>query len=224
MTVIRMTRSPRVERALWFIILSSVAVLFQLGCAASHAREMSASEHRLEAEQARLRADAHRAAGRITHAASAQAAPAGLPVMTSTDGEDSGWHLLEAARHAYHARQHQAAAAALERSEEVECRALPAAVRAACPILTFVSQVREIEGGIRVRFLPQADVGQVAALMRCHLAFARARGFDRVPTCPLYTSGVEIRRVGDAIDVTGDTLEVVAEIRERIREVAAVAR
>jgi hypothetical protein len=163
MTVIAERRDLRVQGVLWIAILVSTAALFQLGCAGprTDARDMSASDHRAEAEEARAKADAHRFASSATAPGSAESA----------------------ARHAYHARQHRAAAEAIERSEEKECRALPSAVRAACPILTFVAGVRDIDRGIRVRFHPAANVEQIVALMRCHLAYVRVRGFDGVPAC-----------------------------------------
>ncbi len=232
MTIIVESRNHGLERALSGVLLLSVAGVFSLGCPAQSVRpdDNSAIEHREEAGRARASADAHRAARRarvVDAAAPGNAEAAGLPVMQASRGDgDTNWHLLEAARHALHARQHQSAAETLERAEAAECRGLPVAKRSACPILMFVTELREIDGGIRVHFGAQANVGQIVTLMKCHLAFARVRGFDRVPACPLYVKGVEIRRGSDdhAVDVIGNSPAVTAEIRARIPEVVSVGR
>ncbi len=227
MTLIRESRNALVELALWSVVAASTLGLIGFGCAAPRVRpdEMSAADHRDEAEKERAIANLHRALPKAEAAARTPRDEQGLPIMQTDEPSDTNFHLLEAARHAYHARQHQAAAAALEHFENEECRALPVGVRAACPMLVLVAKVQEIDGGVRIQFLPDANVGQIVSIMRCHLAYARSRGFEQVAACPLYVRGVDIRpaREGSAIDVTGSDLATTVEIRERIHEIVAIA-
>jgi hypothetical protein len=55
------------------------------------------------------------------------------------------------------------------------------------------------------------------ALMRCHLAYARTRGFDRAPDCLLYLRGVEINTASDGrgIEVTSREHAVALQIVRR---------
>jgi len=64
---------------------------------------------------------------------------------------------------------------------------------------------------------------QVLARMRCHLAFARARGFERVASCPLYVKGVEIQpSVPQSLEIVSSDAKVAARIRVLSREEAIV--
>ena len=69
-------------------------------------------------------------------------------------------------------------------------------------------------------------VDAVVAHMRCHLAYARTRGFDTALGCPLYVRGTEIRRARDprAVEIVGRDATVTNEIRSRAREEALVIR
>jgi hypothetical protein len=127
------------------------------------------------------------------------------------------WHLEEAERHAARASAHEEAARELEAFEAKECAGLPDASRAACYILGPVSEIRNIEGGVFIRFAKGVDTDAVAAHLRCHLAWARRMGFDQEATCPLDLSGIRFEVVGPAILVLGDDEDTIAEIRRRAR-------
>jgi hypothetical protein len=62
--------------------------------------------------------------------------------------------------------------------------------------------------------------------MRCHYAYARARGFEEATSCPLYMRGIDIKQAKDplAIEITTATPDQVAELRTRSREEAVYAR
>jgi hypothetical protein len=131
-------------------------------------------------------------------------------------------HRDEAAREndAAHARQHEKAAQALERFEAAACIGFPPVARAACPLLRRVSRIDDIGGGVRVTFAPGAPVHAVFAHMRCHYAYARARAFEEVVSCPLYVRGVELKRATDplAIEITHADRRQVDELRVRARQ------
>jgi hypothetical protein len=131
-------------------------------------------------------------------------------------------HLAKAEEHREHARQHEAAAQFLERSEEVACREIAPAERAACPLLGPVVAITDIGGGVRVRFQEGTRVEALFARMRCHYAFARARAFVPDVACPLYVRGIDIQRAVDpmAIDITAESRAVAREIRARSRDEA----
>jgi hypothetical protein len=134
-------------------------------------------------------------------------------------------HLTAAEAHARHAREHEAAAAALERFEDEECKGIAPEVRASCPLLLDVTDLADVPGGARVRFTPETPVGVVAGRMRCHLAYARAHGFEDAADCPLYVRGVSVERSPDGagIDLVSDDPTVAARIRLLLREQAVPA-
>ena len=140
-----------------------------------------------------------------------------VPLYNPTEG-----HLSEAEMHRAHARQHEAAARYLERFEEAECRDFPPSTRAACPLLGPVVRLEDIPGGVRATLTQGARVDAVLAHMRCHYAYARARGFDDKVDCPLYVKGIEIRKGLDplAIEIVGPDAATVRLVREHAREEA----
>jgi hypothetical protein len=73
---------------------------------------------------------------------------------------------------------------------------------------------------VRVRFGGDADVASVVNHMRCHLAYARTRGYAVVEDCPLYVRGVHVERIGDSrvIDILADSHAAVRVVRLRARE------
>jgi hypothetical protein len=151
--------------------------------------------------------------------------------------EDLSWnsHLFEAAREdaeaekrdgdladAYRERalDHRVAAALLARSEEAACWGLEAPIRAACPRIGPVLGLRELKDGVRLFLANGAPASAIVIRMRCHLAFARARGFPRQPGCPLYVRGTRIQRAPEsaAIDILNDDPLGVQALREQARE------
>jgi len=127
--------------------------------------------------------------------------------------------LADAERHLRHAREHEAAAAALEGFEEAECREVPQKARGACPVLGPVATIDDRPDGVRISFAAAAPVEEIVAHMRCHLAFARKNGFTNAGDCPLYMRGVEIALAADghAVDVTSQERSVAQEIQIRSR-------
>jgi hypothetical protein len=183
--------------------------------------DMSAAEHHAAAQR-------EGAAARRDEARVEQDSPGSerdylttVPISDPTQGP-----LAEAEKHREHARQHERAAQFLEQFEEVECRHFSPRTRAACPLLGPVVRIDDIEGGVSVLFKPGIPVDAVVAHMRCHYAFARARGFDPSVSCPLYLRGIEIRRAIDpmAVEIVSSDPRAVREIRRRAREEAVFAR
>lgn len=134
--------------------------------------------------------------------------------------------LQRAEEHRAHAKEHEKAAQALERFEAAECLNLPPSTRAACPLLGPATRVDDITGGVRVWFAQGTRVDAVLAHMRCHYAYARARGFSEATSCPLYMRGVDIKQGKDplAIEITIVDADRVAELRALSREEAVLAR
>jgi len=115
------------------------------------------------------------------------------------------------------ARQHREAARVLERFEEAQCKSFPPETRVLCPILGPLEIATDIPGGTRIRLEKDTDVNATIAHMRCHMAFARARGWKDMETCPLYMKGLKVHRVGRSrsIDLTVDRPEAVQDLRRR---------
>ncbi len=143
-------------------------------------------------------------------------------VMLAAVGCGEGSHrsgVLPSVAIAAHSAGHATARAELERFEDQACAGVSRGVRAACPFLEPVA-LKVIPRGVRLHVDPsQADA--IAARMRCHLAFAGARRFERIVECPLYLPGVQIvlAEDRDAIDVTSDHPDVARELVARAFEV-----
>lgn len=137
-----------------------------------------------------------------------------------------GEHLARASELREHARQHEAAAASLEKFEQAECKQFPPATRSACPLLGPVVAIEDIASGVRVRLTNGTRADAVLAHMRCHLAFAEARGFGAAASCPLYIKGIDIRAgsVPGTIDIVSGDAKIVEQIRARTREEAVMIR
>ncbi len=129
-------------------------------------------------------------------------------------------HLAHANRHEGHAREHLAAAQALEQFEEAQCRSFPPETRAVCPLIDQVAAVEDIEGGSRIRFVDGVDVNAAVAHLRCHLAFARSQARSGMETCPLYLEDVQILRVGigPEVDLVTGQRGDVADLRSRLHD------
>ena len=134
-----------------------------------------------------------------------------------------GWHLDEAQRHAARARAHEDAAQELEAFEARACADVPDESRGLCYVLGPVSELRDVEGGVSIRFAEGADLAAVAAHLRCHYAWARARGFDEAAVCPLDVPDVRFEVEGASILVLGDDARTVEAIRRRARVQATPA-
>ena len=135
-------------------------------------------------------------------------------------------HLARAQQLSEHARQHEAAAASLETFEDAECKQFPPSTRSACPLLGPVASITDIPTGVRVQLVTGTRADAVLAHMRCHLAFATARGFGEAASCPLYVKGIEVRagRDPNTIEIVSGDVKVVDTIRARGREEAVFVR
>ncbi len=192
-------------------------MVFLLGCAGQElvrGDDMSATQHRLEAQR---------------EAAAAEKAGAAGPAAPVADPAGYDWNAerrREAESRREHARQHAAAAEFLEQFEDRECRHIPAASRAACPLLGPVVRIDDVPGGIRATFADAKRVPTAIAEMRCHYAYARSRHFDEAIGCPLYVQGVEVRQALDprAIEIVSRDENIGRLIRERGRQQAVFVR
>ena len=200
------------------VLISSAAALLLLSGCAGHelvrADDMTATQHRLAAQQENEAAA--KAAG------SGPSAPAADPAGYDWNAERR--RAAEGRRE--HARQHAAAAEFLEQFEDRECRHIPAASRAACPLLGPVIRIDDVPGGIRATFADARRVPTAIAEMRCHYAYARSRHFDEAIGCPLYVQGVEVRQALDprVIEVVSRDEKISRSIRERGRQQAVFVR
>jgi hypothetical protein len=216
------------RKSLWAIGLVLGAACAGADCAAREPNvkptDMSAAEHRAEAQHQEKLARQDDAQYRPSAARVVALAPPGdatgvafpVEVYNPTEG-----FLAKADEHRAHAAEHERAAAALERFEEGECKAFPERTRAACPLLGPVTKIDDTDRGVRVTLAPGTRVDAVVAHMRCHYAYAKAHGFDERVSCPLYMPGVEITQAGGAaVEIKVRNRAQVAELRARAREEA----
>jgi hypothetical protein len=124
-----------------------------------------------------------------------------------------------------HARAHEAAALELERFESVECADVPPAERAGCPLLLGAGAVADVKDGVEIRFRSGAPVDDIYRRVRCHWAYARARGFTADDTCALYLKGLVIARPDPRIiRLTAADPATVARVRQATRAQVPGAR
>ena len=208
--------------ARWTLVL-----LFATACATTSTsstvkpEDMSAAAHRQEAARERSHADDAYARWQPGARVAVPGTPAGSvdsPRMYPIDlypYNPTDRALADAERHLRHAREHEAAAVALEGFEDAECRDFAPQTRAACPLLGPVLAIEDRANGVHFALPAEAPVQAIVAHMRCHLAFARARAFSDAGDCPLYLRGVEIALSPDGrgIDVTSGDRAVVNAIQ-----------
>lgn len=207
-----------------------VAILLGAGCAQTvRPDEMSAQRHRQEAELQNEAAGSHI---RAFDPSASTATPGGDIDVTGRavsgpigNYNPTEWHLKEAARISEHARQHEAAAAKLEAFEDAECREFSPRARATCPLFGPIRSVENTDDGVRLRLDAGAPLQALVAHIRCHLAYARVRGFE-VASCPLMLRGVEARVTPDgaAILLESRDRKVVRELQRRATELEQVIR
>jgi len=203
-----------------------LAGLLVTGCrtAAPKPDDMSAEAHRQEAARAAEAAKRERA----EYDARAVTAPkvVGFNVAAGEVAPETGWtynptsgHLRTAAQLETHGRQHAAAAAELEKFENAACTGIGRSTRGACPFLSVMA-FKVLPNGVRLHLKDASAEPGMTALMRCHLAYARARGFESAPDCPLYIRGVDIEAAADGkgIEVTSRDHAVSLEIIRRSQE------
>lgn len=144
-----------------------------------------------------------------------------VPLVTYNPTEG---HLTQAERNLRYAQEHTDAAHALERSEEVECQGIAPEGRSACPLLTpSLQRVEETPKGVRLVLRPGVQGEGLVTRMRCHLAYARTRAFESMPSCPLFLRGVTASLIqsGTVIELSGSTPEIAAALRADARALFA---
>jgi hypothetical protein len=208
-------------RALWMCGLVSVVLT---NCAHQRFEEMSVDQHLAEAMKA---GTAARDEEKEYAPGQASMAEAGMSPWTDASPPEqfrafhpTADHLLAANRDLREAQRHVQAAAALQDSERAACGSKSTAQRAECPaVTTSVRGVEPAARGIRLLLKKHADGSTLAGSMQCHLAFARAAGFDKVPSCPLSTRGesVVLEDGGRVIALLGDSQAAQAALRRQAR-------
>ena len=155
-----------------------------------------------------LTGDEHRKAAAVEIAAAER----------STSYEPSDANLAEADRKMASAFKHLNAARQLENFQDDACWGISDPERTSCPLLApHLDRVEERADGVVLHFKSAPTTRTIATQMRCHLAFAMANNFERIP-CPLYLKGVAITVVGEqAIAVTSADPSVARTLREEAR-------
>ena len=136
----------------------------------------------------------------------------------SASYEPSDANLAEADRKMASAFRHLNAARMLENFQDDACWGISGPERTSCPLLApHLDRVEERGDGVVLHFKSAPTTKTIATQMRCHLAFAMANNFERVP-CPLNLKGVAITVVGEqAIAVTSADPIVARALREEAR-------
>jgi len=216
----------------------TAGLVLALGCSwfrpGTRPDDMSAEAHRREAEEhARWEAEHQRAydpEARASVGGSPEYSPYSRRSRFGYRYSDLYWDVREynptqvqrdrAKRHGDLAREHAKAARKLEEFEEVECQAFPKETRAVCPLVARVESLEDVFGGVRARLVEGANVNAAITHMRCHQAFARARGREGMDSCPLYMPGVWVERFGSSreVDLLALDPDDVDELRRRTRE------
>ena len=167
------------------------------------------------AEQARAKYDPEKRAVAVTPRSQdlIDAPPVATRVYNPT-----AVHLAEADRRMQSAFKHLEAARRLETFESAACAGISTAQRIACPLVApYIESIAEGPRGVVLNIKSAERARMLAIQMACHLAFAQANNFERVP-CPLYMKGVAIALTGErAIEVSSMDPQVSAAIREEAR-------
>ncbi len=199
--------------------------LMLLGCPHVRATERTAAEHRSDA--ARHQEAARNAREQVVTDGSQLATlnapgrqPAGQPDAALTAYTPRQEHLEHADRELREANEHLAAAKSLLAFEDEACAGLSAGERSSCPLFaSTVSRVEPTREGFTLAFRSDLDADQSYRRLRCHLAYANARGFDR-PSCPLFVKGTRLEAVKPVgIAFVGESPEVAELLRAQARRV-----
>ena len=181
-----------------------LASLLLTGCAMTGTRpdDMSAAEHEAHARVAGERAEAHDQAVRRPYAA--------RDPQTNTDRLLAESYRLDAELHA-------SAADALRRFQAQECAGIQPEARSQCPLVR-IARVEQAPEGAILWLAPEAELIETAALIRCHMAFARARHYEGMDDCPLYLRGLSVAQYGEsaALLITSEDPEVRSRLFERL--------
>ncbi len=200
-------------------------VLLCMACAHTREDEMTAAEHRNEAQIHTARA-AEKRAKFDPGERRAIGKPQGDAEWSARVYNPTQEHLDDADRDMRAAAEHLRAARKLEAFEDARCADIPKEQRGACPLLaSSVTRVTETPKGVLLELKASVDAVSTQRMLDCHLAYAYANGFDR-PSCPLFVKGMTISLVlgngGRWIAMTSEDAKVADEIREQARRVFLV--
>jgi hypothetical protein len=176
------------------LVRAAAAALALAGCAHTADDQLTAVEHRTAAEEHKAKGE--RAAAEYEPGLDVKV-PARGPFIDSPNGGLTTYNptadrLIEADREMRRASEHLAAARRLEAFEDAACREIPPAERSSCPLLaSWISVVRETTTGLEFDLKPTIDGRDTHRRLECHLAWARANGFER-PSCPLFLPGLKL--------------------------------
>jgi len=96
-------------------------------------------------------------------------------------------------------------------------RQLPAGEPRVVPLLLGLRSVHEVDGGMELRFDEGVDFSSVVDHVRCHIAFAAARGTAGISHCALYVPGVQVEIDGQNVSLVTDEDDHVPDLRRRVR-------
>jgi hypothetical protein len=198
----------------------AAAALSLLGCAHTQPDEMTASEHRSEAARHQQVAENQRkdATRDEVFYGNGPRSPFSDEAPTLRPYHPTAARLDAADRQMQDAFTHLQAAQQLEKFEAAACEGMSEAERRSCPLLAPHAQwVEEVGPGLLLHLKPGAPAQRLSAQLRCHLAFAQARGFDRAP-CPLFVKGVEITSDGSTLAFKSMNPKVAAQVRTEGRK------
>ncbi len=174
-----------------------LCLVFVTGCSHRGEKELTALEHRNKAAEYEAKAEAERQQydPSRTREAIVRSPFVDLPDSPVREYNPTATHLDTADRELRRAARHSKAAAKLEAFEDAACQQLPSRVRASCPLLASqVALVQNDKKGVLLTIKDGADAKDIEQRLQCHLAFARANGFD-TPSCPLFVKGMSIKLV-----------------------------
>jgi hypothetical protein len=210
------------------IVAGLLGALVAVGCASqapgTQPGDMSAAEHRDHARSHERSAEAHEEHYDPNASKPSQSSYGERQLGAEFEYSMSTYnptreHLGLAGEQREIAHQHSEAAAELERFAEAECGKFPPQSRAACPVLGGVGAAEDVPSGSRLHLAEGASARAVLDHMRCHHAFARMKGYDGMPQCPMYLPDVEMLAAADgtSITITSKDPRTAAEIRRRAR-------
>jgi hypothetical protein len=83
--------------------------------------------------------------------------------------------------------------------------------------LLGVEGMADVEGGVAIEFGADRDIAPVIEHLRCHIAFAAARGTEGIEHCALYVQGARVEARGQTVLLTTSDSARVDELRRRAR-------
>jgi len=127
-------------------------------------------------------------------------------------------HKQRSGEHEALAKQHAAAAEALDNFKEKECADINVEIRHLCPLIGTVDHVEKVKGGARLHFKRDVDAEALYNHARCHYAFGAYHGHKEMPDCPLYLKNLKIELDdSDAMEITSDDESEGPEILRRAK-------